>query len=492
VNPQIRRLFLVLTALFVALVGMSTYWLWRAPELEARRGNPQLIVRQVTIERGLIYAADGKTEFAVNRTERVQGKTWYLRRYPTDELVAQLVGYSTIQRSRTGLEESLNDYLTASNADLTTLIDRARDALTGETRQGNDVVTTIRMRPQQVAMDALSGVCGSVVALDPQTGRLLVSASSPSFDPNLAEKRFGQITAIQGPCENASPLVNRATADLFIPGSTFKVVTATAALDSGRFTPESRFDDPGYCIEYGQRVFNYADQGGPQVYGNIDFATALENSVNSVFCNIGKRIGPNLILDYAERFGFYEDPPLETPSEERLASGLYDGGRLYRPENPQDVDPGRLAFGQERLQVTPLQMAMVAAAVANGGVLMEPQVVERIVSPKGKTIARFDAKEYREVMRPQTAADLTDMMTRVVSSGTATSAQISGVEVAGKTGTAETGRPGANDTWFIAFAPADNPKVAIAVGLHEQSGTGGSTAAPIAKAVMEAILGGTA
>jgi peptidoglycan glycosyltransferase len=137
-------------------------------------------------------------------------------------------------------------------------------------------------------------------------------------------------------------------------------------------------------------------------------------------------------------------------------------------------------------------MAMVAAAVANGGVLMEPQVVERIVSPKGKTISRFDSEEYREVMRPQTAADLTDMMTRVVSSGTATSAQISGVEVAGKTGTAETGRTGANDTWFIAFAPADNPKVAIAVGLHEQSGTGGSTAAPIAKAVMEAILGRTA
>jgi peptidoglycan glycosyltransferase len=492
VNIEIRRLFLVLTALFVALVGMSTYWLWKAPDLEARRGNPQLLVRQVTIERGLIYAADGKTRFAANRQKRVQGQTWYLRRYPTEELVAQLVGYSTIQRSRTGLEESLNDYLTASNADLTTLLDRARDTLTGETRQGNDVVTTIRLEPQQVAMDALSGTCGSVVALEPKTGRLLVSASTPSYDPNLAEENFRQIEQIQGPCENASPLVNRATADLFIPGSTFKVVTATAALDSGKYTPESRFDDPGYCIEYGQRVSNYADQGGPQVYGNIDFATALENSVNSVFCNIGKQIGPNLILDYAERFGFYEDPPLETPSEERLPSGLYNRGKLYRPENPQDVDPGRLAFGQERLLATPLQMAMVVAAVANGGTLMEPRVVERIVSPKGKTISRFDPKQYSEVMKPQTAADLTDMMTSVVSSGTATSAQISGVEVAGKTGTAETGRSGANDTWFIAFAPANDPEVAIAVALHDQSGTGGSTAAPIAKAVMEAILGGNA
>jgi peptidoglycan glycosyltransferase len=490
VNAEIRRLFLVLAVLFVALVGMSSYWLWKAPELEARRGNPQLVVRQVTIKRGLILAADGDTRFAANRPRRVQGQTWYFRRYPTDELVAQLVGYSTVQRSRTGLEEGLNDYLTASNADLQTLLDRARDTFTGAERQGNDVVTTIRIRAQRTAMEALSGTCGAVVALDPRNGRLLVSASTPSFDPNLAERNFGQINRIEGPCTPASPLVNRATADLFIPGSTFKVVTATAALDSGRFTPESQFTDPGYCIEYGKRVSNYQDQGGAQVFGVIDFATALENSVNSVFCNIGKRLGPDLILDYAERFGFYDDPPLETPSEERLPSGLYDNGRLYRPENPQDVDPGRFAFGQERLLVTPLQMAMVAAAVANGGRLTEPHVVDRIMNPKGEVVTRPKASEYREVMRPRTAADLTDMMTRVVASGTATSAQIPGIEVAGKTGTAETGRTGANDTWFIAFAPANAPRVAIAVGLHNQSGTGGSTAAPIAKAVMEALLGG--
>jgi penicillin-binding protein A len=492
VNAEIRRLFLVLAVLFVALVGMSSYWLWKAPELEARRGNPQLVVRQVTIKRGLILAADGDTRLAVNRPRRVQGQTWYFRRYPTDELVAQLVGYSTVQRSRTGLEEGLNDYLTASNADLQTLLDRARDTVTGAERQGNDVVTTIRLRAQRTAMEALSGTCGAVVALDPRNGRLLVSASTPSFNPNLAERNFGQIARIQGPCTPASPLVNRATADLFIPGSTFKVVTATAALDSGRFTPESQFTDPGYCIEYGKRVSNYQDQGGAQVFGVIDFATALENSVNSVFCNIGKRLGPDLILDYAERFGFYDDPPLETPSEERLPSGLYDNGRLYRPENPQDVDPGRFAFGQERLLVTPLQMAMVAAAVANGGTLMEPHAVDRIVNPKGEIVTRPKASQYREVMRPRTAADLTDMMTRVVASGTATSAQIPGIEVAGKTGTAETGRTGANDTWFIAFAPANAPRVAIAVGLHNQSGTGGSTAAPIAKAVMEALLRGNA
>lgn len=490
VNAQIRRLFFVLVVLFVALVGMSTYWLWKAPDLEARRGNPQLIVRQVTIKRGFILAADGQTRFATNRKQKVQGDTWYLRRYPTGELVAQTVGYSTIERSRTGLEKSLNDYLTASNANLRTLLDRAVDTLKGATRQGNDVVTTLRAGAQRTAMQELSGKCGAVVALDPRNGRLLVSASSPSYDPNLVEKNFGQIENIEGACTPAAPLVNRATADLFIPGSTFKVVTATAALDSGRYTPSSRFDDPGFCTEYGKKVSNYADQDGAEVFGNIDFATAFENSVNSVFCNIGKALGPNLILDYTERFGFYEDPPLETPSEERLQSGLYRNGKVFRPKDPNEVDPGRLAFGQERLLATPLQMAMVAAAVANNGVLMKPHVVDRIMNPKGKVVTRTRPSEYRTVMKGRTAAELTSMMERVVESGTGTSAQISGIPVAGKTGTAETGQNGRNDTWFIAFAPANAPRVAVAVALHNQSGTGGATAAPIAKAVIEALLGG--
>ena len=487
-NAQIRRLFFVFSALFVALVAMSTYWLWKAPDLEARRGNPQLVVRQVTIKRGLIYAANGKTIFATNRKKRVQGRTWYLRRYPTDGLVAATVGYSTIERSRTGLEESLNDYLTGSNANLRTLFDRTVDTLKGITRQGNDVITTIDVAAQKTAVEALAGKCGAAVALDPRDGRVLAIASTPTYDPNLAEKKFAQILQIKGPCEPASPLVNRATNDLFIPGSTFKVVTAAAALDSGRFTTQSTFDDPGYCTEYGKRVSNYADQDGAEVFGRVDFPTALEHSINSVFCNIGKAIGPGLVLDYAKRFGFYEDPPLETPSEERLRSGLYQGAKLFEPTEPNQVDPGRLAFGQERLLVTPLQMAMVVAGIANGGILMEPHVVDRIVNPDGNVVTRTSPEQYREVLKAGTAADLTAMMRLVVESGTGTAAQIPGVPVAGKTGTAETGRQGQNDTWFIAFAPADRPRVAVAVALHNQSGTGGSTAAPIVKALIETVL----
>ncbi|MEX2103627.1 MAG: penicillin-binding transpeptidase domain-containing protein, partial [Gaiellaceae bacterium] len=287
----------------------------------------------------------------------------------------------------------------------------------------------------------------------------------------------------------AAPLLNRTTQGRFIPGSTFKIVTAAAALDSGRFTPSSRFNDPGYCIEYGKRVFNYADQSGPSVFGNVDFGDAVENSINSVFCEIGKRLGPQLVIEYMKRFGFYEEPPIELPSDEIIPSGLYRRGKLYDPSDPNAVDPGRLAFGQERLQVTPLQMALVAAAVANDGIVMEPTLVERIVSPDGNVISRSRSSEWKTAMRPETAADLTAMMTRVVESGTGTSAQIPGISVAGKTGTAETGREGQNHTWFIAFAPAEAPRVAIAVGLSNQAGTGGSTAAPIAQAVIAALLG---
>jgi len=492
VNAQIRKLFFVLVGLFVALIVMTTYWLWKAPDLEARQGNPQLIVQQLTIDRGSILASDGRTPFARNQKVRKKqlGSTWYLRTYPTDELAARPVGYSTIERSRTGLEESMNDYLTGSNANLDTLLNNTLDKLRGITQRGNDVITTIDAKAQRTAQDALAGHCGGAVALDPKTGQVLVWASQPTYDPNLVEGHFNQIQrdAAGAPCTPAAPLLDRISQGLFIPGSTFKVVTATAALESGKVTPSTTFDDPGYCIEYGKKVLNFADQSGPEVFGTVTFAEALENSINAVFCEVGKRFGARAIIDQAKKFGFYEKPPIQLPSDEISVSGLYQNGHLYDPKDPNAVDPGRLAFGQERLQVTPLQMALVAAAVANDGTIMQPTLVDRIVDPDGKVIQRSEPDTWKEPMKPQTAAELTAMMTAVVQGGTGVAAQIPGVQVAGKTGTAETGRTGENDTWFIAFAPAENPQVAVAVALSNQSGTGGATAAPIAKEIIEALL----
>ena len=488
-NPQIRRLFFVFSFLFVALIATATYWLWRAPDLEARQGNPQ-IVRELEIERGLILAANGRTRLAANRKRTLEdGTVWYLRRYPRQSLTAHAVGYSTVGRSRTGLEKSMNDYLTASNANLSTIFDTTLDTIRGIPREGNDLVTTIDLDTQRAAVDGLAGKCGAAVALEPSTGRVLALASAPTFNPNLVETDFESIEAITAPCKPASPLLDRATAGRFVPGSTFKVITASAAIDTGRFTPESVFEDPGFCTLFGKQVFNFADQSGPEEFGTITLADALENSVNSVFCNLGKELGVDIVLEYAKRFGFYERPPIELPAEEVLISGLYRRGRLFDPASPSEVDPGRLAFGQERLVVTPLQMALVAAGVANGGVVMEPKLVERIVAPDGNVIQGFDPEEWKTAIKPSTAAAVTAMMVRVVEGGTGTAAQIPGVSVAGKTGTAETGVSGHNHTWFIAFAPANDPQVAVAVALSDQSGTGGVTAAPIARSIIEAALG---
>jgi peptidoglycan glycosyltransferase len=490
VNRQIARVSVVALGLLAALVIATTYWqTWAPPGLAARQDNAILRVAEFKIRRGLIYAADGRL-LAARRAQKVDGQTFYFRRYPSGPLAAQVVGYSTQSRSRAGLERSYDDYLTASNSHLNTVLRRTLDTLKGATVTGNNLVLTIEPKAQQAALDALDGNCGAAVALDPRTGAVLVMASSPSYDPNLVEGHFAEIArrARNVNCSPGAPLINRATAGLYTPGSTFKVITAAAALDSGTYTPESSFDDPGYCIEYGKKVSNFADQSGPEVFGRVSFASALQHSINAVFCEIGKKLGPLTILDYAKRFGFYEDPPLETPSSERSPSGLYNRGRLFRPRDANQVDPGRLAFGQERMQVTPLQMAMVAAGIANDGVVMEPYVVQKVTAPNGSTVYRHKPDVHSRPISKQTADELTAMMESVVSGGTGTAAQIPGVAVAGKTGTAETGAPGVNTTSFIAFAPADAPRVAIAVFLENQRGVGGRTAAPIAKTVMETLL----
>jgi penicillin-binding protein A len=489
VNRQIVRLTFVSLILVGSLVVMTTYWqTWAAAGLADRQDNAIRRVAEFSVNRGLVFSWEPRKRLAKNVERKVDRRSLFFRRYPQGSLVAHLVGYSTVGRSRTGLERSLNDYLTAANANLSTLVDKALDEFRGKVVQGNDVVTTINLDAQQVAADALAGECGAVVALDPRTGKVLVMASSPTFDPNLAENRFGQIEQTEASCRPAAPLLNRASAGLFVPGSTFKVVTASAALESKKFTPESTFFDPGYCTVYGKRVNNF-DTSSP--FGTVDLVNGLAHSVNSVFCNIGKELGAKQILDTAKRFGFYEDPPLETPADEREPSGLYDDRRLYYPKKDRDVDAGRMAFGQERMLVTPLQMAMLAGAIGVSGRLVEPQAVDRIVSPGGRVVLRSRPQLIRQAVSPETADAVAAMMRLAVSSGTGTSAQISGWSIGGKTGTGETGVPGSNTTWFIAFAGRDETtpaELAIAVVLQNQASTGGATAAPIARSVMEAIL----
>jgi penicillin-binding protein A len=491
VNRQIAKLGVIGVALLAALIVATTYWqTWATAGLADRQDNEIQRVAQFSIKRGLIRASDG-TILASNRIKKVGGQKLYLRRYPQGGLYAHVVGYSTQSRARAGLESSMNDYLTGANRNLDTVLKTTLDKIRGATIKGNDVWLTLKPGPQRLAMQQLAGKCGSVVALDPRNGKVLVMASRPTYDPNLVEGDFARINNIRASCRPAAPLLNRATDGLYSPGSTFKVVTASAALDSGRFTPSSRFYDPGYCIEYGQKVRNAGNPEAPETFGSVDLITGLEHSINSVFCNIGKALGAGKVLGYAKRYGFYEDPPLETPSNERAPSGLYHGSKLFRPSNPQtQVDPGRLAFGQETLLATPLQMAMVAAGVGNKGAVMEPHVVDRITNPNGGVVTRTKAKKLSQAVSTKTARELTQMMEAAVQSGTGTAAQIPGIAVAGKTGTAETGINGRYTSWFISFAPADHPRVAVAVVLQDQTGFGGQVAAPIAKSVMQAILAG--
>ena len=492
-NAQISRISIVALLLLAGLIVATTYWqAWAAPGLATRQDNAIQRVAQFRIKRGYIYASDGRTVLARNVPKKTGDQTLYFRTYPTHGLASQTVGYSTQGRSRAGLERSQNAYLTASNANLGTLFDKLGDKLKGATVKGNNLVLNIRVNAQKIAETALRGKCGAAVVIDPRTGAVEVMASSPGYDPNQVESPngFSKILHAPGACPgSSSPLLNRATQGLYPPGSTFKTVTAAAALDSGVYTSESKFFDPGYCEEYGQRVSNAGDPEAPERFGNVNFVQAYQHSINAVFCEIGKKLGAKRVLDKAKDFGFYSLPPLELPSNEMASSGEYDATSHRLFEDAGKADPGRLAFGQDKLLTTPLQMALVAAAVANGGKMMEPHLVKKVTGPGGGNLVRVKPHVWKTAMKPETAAALNVMMQAVVAGGTGTPAAIPGVKVAGKTGTAETGEKNVYDAWFIFFAPADNPVVAGAVVVeHSVNGFGGPTSGPIAKQLMEAIL----
>jgi peptidoglycan glycosyltransferase len=304
--------------------------------------------------------------------------------------------------------------------------------------------------------------------------------SSPSFPPRQIERNFTRISHLPG-----APLLNRATQGLYAPGSTFKTVTAAAALDTGLYGPDQPLiNAQGHCITVqGLPLCN----AGTESFGLISLSDALTFSVNTAFAQVGQQLGQRRLFDYMSRFGFFQEPPLTFPSDEMNPSGLYRNGHLLRPGAPVDI--ARVAIGQERLAVTPLQMAEVAATVGNGGERMRPTLVDRVLSPGGGRVYTQHPEPIERVMSQQHAQELTGMMQNVVDEGTGTAARLNGLTVAGKTGTAETGVPGVNTAWFIAFAPVQDPKIAVAVVVEHTPLFGGQVSAPIAASVIEAYLG---
>ncbi len=288
-----------------------------------------------------------------------------------------------------------------------------------------------------------------------------------------------------------TPLLNRATQGRYPPGSTFKVVTAAAGLESGKITPETTIDAPGTILDEGHILANdYEESFGPI---KLDFA--LTNSVNTWFGQLGQKVGQSQLFETMEKFGFNSTPPIDLPENEVYESGVESEGALLTKHDP--VDLARVAIGQERLLATPLQMAMVAAAVANKGKLMKPQIWNRVVDPDGRIVKHLEPSQYSQPVSAETAAELTTAMEGVVSEGTGTNAAIEGVQVAGKTGTAETpynkscgGGTDENQAWFIGFAPANDPKIAIAASVECTTRFGNDVAAPIFRDVAESILNG--
>ena len=397
-NRQITTLFRIAAVGFALLITMTAYWqIWAASSLADRRDNARLVYKQLQIRRGLILASNGKTVLARNHAVHQNGLTLYTRRYPFGPLFAHAVGYNTVGSGRTALELAENPYLTASNSDLATVISNLGSTLRGETVTGDNVVTSLSVPAQKAAQKGLAGLTGAVVAIEPSTGRVVTMYSSPSFNPTKVEQNFPHLSTRTG-----APLLNRATQGLYAPGSTFKIVTATGALNAG-FTPQQLLIDAGgHCITVEAHPLCNA---GTESFGTIPLSTALTNSVNTYFAQLGQKLGQARLEATMQKFGFFQLPPFTYPTDEMNPSGLYANGRLIGTNAPIDV--GRVAIGQERLAVTPLQMAQVAATVANGGVRMAPSLVDKVVTSSGHTVYTGKPQQIERVMSPQTAAQLT-------------------------------------------------------------------------------------
>ena len=487
-NRQIVKLFAFIVVLFGVLVGFTSYWsVFDAEALKEREVNKRPLLESQQIRRGRILAADG-TVIAKSIGKGRGSEKRYVRRYPEGSLFGHPIGYSFVTQGDSEFERFHNEELVGEEGEFSSILDE----LTGGTQEGNDIVTNIDTEAQRVALaDLEEAGFGAVVAIVPQTGEVKVMASNAPFDPNRIPYDLEELNGN----EIETPLLNRATQGLYPPGSTFKVVTAAAGLESGTITPETTIDAPGSLEVEGTPLQNDFNED----FGPIALDTALTNSVNTWFGQLGQQVGQDQLFETMEKFGFNATPAIDLPHEgaesEVAQSGVYEEEHLLHRDDP--VDLARLAIGQERLLSTPLQIAEVAAAIANGGKLMKPQIWNRVIDPDGRVVDRLDPSTYSEPVSGETAEELTTAMEGVVSEGTGTNAAIPGVAVAGKTGTAETpgneasgGGENENQAWFMGFAPADEPQIAIAASVECTEQFGNDVAAPIFRDVAETILNG--
>lgn len=477
-NTQLRRVSTFVLLMFLALFASTTIiQYFQKVNLQSDARNARTIYASFQSERGQILV-DGQP---IAYSQSVGDRYNYQRVYPAGPLYSTVTGYFSVQPSAGGLENELNSFLTGDSD--AQFLDRLNAILTGRDPQGASVELTIDPVVQQAAWDALGDETGAVVAIDPKTGAILALVSKPTYDPNaLAVHDPDAVEAAYQALEAdpADPLIDRGiSGDLNPPGSTFKLVVAAAALQSGQYTPDSAFPNPTSIDLPGTTtpITNSADSncGGG---GEATIATALRLSCNIPFAQLAGALGDDAIQEQAEAFGFGQSFDIPMPTE----PSVY-------PQTDSEAETWLSGFGQASVRASPFQMAMVSAAIANGGRLMSPTLVESIVAPDLSVLESLQPQVYSTPLSEQNAAALTQMMVAGVTSGVANNARIDGVEVAGKTGTAENGQGEPYTLWFTGFAPASDPRVAVAVVLEDrQTGFGNLLAAPIARTVMEAVL----
>ncbi len=478
-NAPLRRVAISVLVLFTLLIVNVNYiQVVRSDELREDPGNTRVLTEEYSRERGSIVV-DG-TEVALSTP--TQDTLRYLRTYPEGPTYAAVTGYYSLIYGSTQVERAENEIL-AGSADRLALR-RLADLFTGRDPAGGDVVLTLDPAVQQASMAGLEGVTGAVVALDPSTGAVLGLASTPTYDPGLLTSHDPaaiRAYAAELDAMDTDPRLNRAISDNYPPGSVFKVIVSAAALSTGEYTPDTVVPAPDTLTLPGTstqlRNFGNSSCSSSQEQSLID---ALTVSCNTAFAQLGIDLGEDRVREMAEAFGMTGEG-LEIPMT-TVGSGVGD--------IESEAALGQSSIGQRDVRMTPLQAAMVAAAVANDGTLMTPYLIDQVRAPDLTVIDQADPETFSEPVTPEVADQLQEMMESVVAEGSGRAARIPGVTVAGKTGTAQVAPDVPDHNWFVGFAPADDPQIAVAVFVANGGGTGGDVSAPIAGDVMQAYLEG--
>ena len=481
-TTQLRRLSAVMLLMFLALfASLSWIQVGAASELTAHPENRRALYDSYEVQRGTIFAGG---EVIASSVPSDDVYSW-TRTYPDATMWSPVTGYiNPVLRSSTGIEQAMNAALSGSGSQQ--FLARIEQIISGQPARGSNVLLSLNPEVQRVAYDALQGYEGAVVAIEPATGRVLAMVTSPGYDTNLLATHNSSAvntTYDELLADPLDPLINRTINELDPPGSTFKVVVAAAALASGEYTPESTFPNPAtWQLPGTSNILHNYDLGTCGPGETVDLATALRLSCNIPFAQLAVALGDDAIREQAEKFGFndgFEIPLKVTPS-------------VY-PRTLDEPQTALSGIGQSDVRATPLQIAMVSAGVANDGVVMVPRMVDEVVAADLTVQQEFEDTVFGEALSRSDAATLTRLMVSNVREGAASGARMDGVDVAGKTGTAEHGPGDPYTLWFTGFAPADDPQVAVAVMVQNggglgQNGTSNGIAAPIAKRVIEAVL----